>query len=123
MSEPRRETDAQLILWGRELISLWMALLRAVRLYESDNDAIEKLGEKIREKVGQIHDGSGELEMTVRHDSIFISGERIRESAVGSSLYHGFIDLLRAARLRGLKIDEAVTNGELQLFARLQLQV
>ena len=51
MSEPRRELDAQLILWGRELISLWMALFRAVRLYQSDNEAIEKLGEKIREKV------------------------------------------------------------------------
>jgi HD-GYP domain-containing protein (c-di-GMP phosphodiesterase class II) len=100
-----------------------MALLRAVRLYESRNEAIEKLGEKIREKVGQIQDGSGEVEMAVRHDSIFISGERIRESAIGSSLYYGFIDLLRAARLRGLKIDEAVNDSELEFFARLLLQV
>jgi HD-GYP domain-containing protein (c-di-GMP phosphodiesterase class II) len=100
-----------------------MALLRAVRLYESRNEAIEKLGEKIREKVGQIQDGSGEVEMTVRHDSIFVSGERIRESTIGSSLYYGFIDLLRAARLKGLRIDEAVTDAELEFFARLLLQV
>jgi HD-GYP domain-containing protein (c-di-GMP phosphodiesterase class II) len=123
LSDPRRELDAQLVLWGRELISHWMALLRAVRLYESDNAAIEKLGEKIREKLGQIQDGSGEVEMTVRHDSIFISGERIRESTIGASAYHGFIDLLRAARLKGLKIEEVVTYAELELFARLLLDV
>lgn len=123
MSEPRRDIDAQLILWSRELISLWMALFRAVRLYESNNEAIGQLGEKIREKIGQLQDGSGDVEMTVRYDSIFVSGERIRESAIGSSLYHGFIDLLRAARIKGLKIDEAATNTELELFARLLLQV
>jgi HD-GYP domain-containing protein (c-di-GMP phosphodiesterase class II) len=123
LSEPRRELDAQLILLGRELISLWMALFRAVRLYQSDNEAIGKLGEKIREKVEQIQEDSGDVEMTVRHDSIFICGERIRESAIGSSLYHGFIDLLRAARLKGLKIEETVTNEELELFARQLLDV
>jgi len=100
-----------------------MALFRAVRLYESNNEAIGQLGEKIREKIGQLQDGSGDVEMTVRYDSIFVSGERIRESAIGSSLYHGFIDLLRAARIKGLKIDEAATNTELELFARLLLQV
>ena len=123
MSDPRRELDAQLVLWGRELISHWMALFRAVRLYESDNDAIETLGEKIREKLGQIQNDSGEVEITVRHDSVFISGERIRESSIGSSVYHGFIDLLRAARLKGLRIEEAVTDAELALFARLLLEV
>jgi hypothetical protein len=123
LSEPKRAIDTQLVLWSRELISHWMALFRAVRLYESNNDAIEQLGEKIREKVGQLGDGSGDVDMTVRHDSIFVSGERIRESAIGSSIYHGFIDLLRAARLKGLKIDEVATNAELELFARLLLQV
>jgi len=123
LSESKREIDNQLVLWSRELISHWMALFRAVRLYESNNDAIEQLGEKIREKVGQLENGSGDVDMTVRHDSIFVSGERIRESAIGSSIYHGFIDLLRAAGLKGLKIDEVVTNAELALFARLLLQV
>jgi HD-GYP domain-containing protein (c-di-GMP phosphodiesterase class II) len=123
LSEPKKNIDGQLILWSRELISLWMALFRAVRLYESDNEAIGQLGEKIREKVEQIQDGSGDVEMTVRYDSIFVSGERIRESAIGSTLYHGFIDLLRAARVKGLKIDEAASNAELELFARLLLQV
>jgi HD-GYP domain-containing protein (c-di-GMP phosphodiesterase class II) len=123
LSEPRRALDAQRVLSGRELISHWMALFRAVRLYESDNAAIEKLGEKIREKLGQIQDGSGDVEITVRHDSIFISGERIRESTIGSSMYHGFIDLLRAGRFKGLRIEEVVTNAELELFARLLLDV
>jgi HD-GYP domain-containing protein (c-di-GMP phosphodiesterase class II) len=100
-----------------------MALFRAARLYESGNEAIGKLGGKIMEKVAQIQDGSGDIEITVRHDSIFISGERIRESAIGSSIYHGFIDLLRAARLQGLRVEAAVTESELGLFARLLLDV
>ena len=123
MSDPRRERDAQLVLWGRELISHWMALFRAVRLYEADNAAVENLGQKIREKLGQLQDGAGEVEITVRHDSVFMSGERIRESTIGSSVYHGFIDLLRAARLKGLRIEETVTDAELALFARLLLDV
>jgi HD-GYP domain-containing protein (c-di-GMP phosphodiesterase class II) len=123
LSDPRRERDAQLVLWGRELISHWMALFRAVRLYEADNAAVENLGQKIREKLGQLQDGAGEVEITVRHDSVFISGERIRESTIGSSVYHGFIDLLRAARLKGLRIEETVTDAELALFARLLLDV
>lgn len=96
-----------------------MALLRAVRLYESGNSAIAAVADKIREKVGQLQDGSSGVEISVRHDSVFISGLRIRESAVGSSIYHGFIDILRAARLGGLGIEEVVTNAELESFARL----
>jgi HD-GYP domain-containing protein (c-di-GMP phosphodiesterase class II) len=123
LSAARRELDAQLLVLGRDLISHWMALLRAVGLYESDNAAIGALTEKIRDKLSKIQDGSGEVEITVRHDSIFISGERIRESAISSSMYHGFIDQLRAARLGGLRIEQTVTNDELELFARLLMAV
>jgi HD-GYP domain-containing protein (c-di-GMP phosphodiesterase class II) len=107
---------------ARELISHWMALFRAIRFYEAGNDAIAALADRVLADVRALLGGAVDLELAVRQDSIFVGGERVRESALASAGYHGLIDTLRAARVRGLRIDEDATAREVEVVARLILE-
>jgi len=111
--------DLAMLERGRELISLWMGVLRGVRLYDSGNDAIRGAAAKILEHVGALLEGAAELEMRVRHDSIFIAGERIREGAMASTSYHAFIDVLRRSGVTALRISDEATPAEIEDLARL----
>jgi len=104
---------------SRELISLWMGVLRAVRLYASGNDAIRGVAAKIHEHVVALLEGAADLEIRVRHDSIFIAGERIREGAVASTSYHAFIDVLRSCGVTALHISDEASVVEIEELARL----
>jgi HD-GYP domain-containing protein (c-di-GMP phosphodiesterase class II) len=66
---------------------------------------------------------AAELSVMIRQDSIFIAGERVREGAVGSAAYHGFVDLLRAAGARGLRFGDEVPPADVELVARMLVDV
>jgi HD-GYP domain-containing protein (c-di-GMP phosphodiesterase class II) len=122
VSAPRTR-EAQLVFDGRELVVHVMALLRAVHLYDSRNDRISDVCSKIRAKLVALGEDGGDVELAVRHDSIYLNGERIREGSVGSSMYHGFVDLLRVAGLRSIRIEIEVGDEELELLARMLTEV
>ena len=58
-------------------------------------------------------------ELTVRHDSLFINGLRIRETSLGATSCHQMIDLLRTARVGAFSLQDEVEPSEVELFARL----
>ena len=112
--EERRRLELE-----RELIVNWTSLFRAVHFYESGNDTILSTCERIRQTVRALIEQDDDAEVTVRHDSIFVNGLRIRAAALASTSYQRFIDLLRNARVGTMNIDEDPSPAELETFARL----
>jgi hypothetical protein len=123
VKEVSDRNDVRFLELARDLIVRWAALLKAVGLYEAENNALRAVCDKIRAAVSGLLDGGADLELAIREDSIFIAGQRVRESAVASSSYHLVIDILRAARIGAFRLDEDVTTRELQLFASLIVAV
>ncbi len=103
----------------RELVAHWMGLLRSVRVYEPGNATIQSIAARILASSRRLHENASDIELLVRHDSIFIGGERLRESAVASSAYHGFIDLLTRCGLAAFRMEVDASERELESFARL----
>ena len=118
MSEDTQPERRRLEL-GRELVVQWVALFRAVHFYDRANDTIVSHGGRIREIAQALIDQDDDAEITVRHDSIFVNGLRIREAAVASTSYQRLMDLLRAAGVGALSVDGDAPVPELELFARL----
>ena len=104
---------------GRELIVNWAALFRAVHFHEHANDTVVSHCEKIRRTVGALIEQDDDAELTVRHDSIFVNGLRIRAAAVASTSYQRLIDLLRAAGIGTMHVDDDASPSELEVVARL----
>ena len=104
---------------GRDLIAHWTALLRAVRLYDQANDTVMSHCERIRRTVRALIAADDDAELTVRHESIFVNGLRIRAAAVKSMNYQSLIDLMRGAGIGTIHLDEDATPLELEVCARL----
>ena len=111
--------EQQRVAQGREVVVLWAALFRTIRLYDRPNDTTLAQCKKICEASLAILETDGEVELTVRHDSLFINGLRIRETALGASSCHQMIDLLRTARVGAFSVQDEVEPTEVELFARL----
>jgi HD-GYP domain-containing protein (c-di-GMP phosphodiesterase class II) len=114
-----RDQERQRLESGRELIVLWSALLIAVRLYAERNDTVVSRCERIRSVSLSLIESDDEVEITVRTDSIYVNGVRIRESAVASTSYQRLVRLLRGAHVSSFTILDDVTAGELEVVARL----
>jgi HD-GYP domain-containing protein (c-di-GMP phosphodiesterase class II) len=117
VAAPKRSVRELLL--GRDLINRWVALIKAVGLYEKENDALRATSENLRLTIGDYLDDDVELEFTQRQGGIYIGGQFIRESAVASSNYHRFIDVLRTAGIGSFRVDAEVRASELEIFARL----
>ncbi len=114
--------DLEILKQSRELVARFMGLMRAAHLYDPGNDAILHAAGEILELATRIRGDGVDLEVKARHDSIYIGGERIRESAMGSSIYHGFIDVLRRAGLGSFTIDEDAQPSDLEDFSGLLIE-
>ena len=115
--------DLQTVQLGRDLISYWMGLMRALRLYERGNETLENVTGRILAAARELMAGEPGLEIRVRQDAIFLAGERLREGAVASSGYQGFVDLLRRSGVVRFELGEEATPEEVERFARLLAQV
>ena len=104
---------------GRDLVVMWAALFRAIRLYERANEMILSQCQRICEASLAVLEAENEMEVTVRHDSLFLNGLRIRETSIGAASCHQMIDLLRAASVGAFSLEDEVEPVELELFARL----
>ncbi len=114
-----QESDARAIEGARDVVVRLTALLRACGLYQGENAALRATSEALRSAVTSALDGTVELELAVRGESLYVGGARLRESLVASTSYQRVVDHLRRARIRALRIDEAVTAKELEVLARL----
>ena len=114
--------DVRKILLGREMIVLWMALLKATRLYESGHDAVHSAADRIRSTLRDLAESDADVVLAVRADSFFIDGIRVREGSVGSASYQRLMDVLGAAGIATLRIDPEVDTGQIETFARLLLE-
>jgi HD-GYP domain-containing protein (c-di-GMP phosphodiesterase class II) len=119
MTTARPERDARWYELSREIIQLWSGLVRATRIYDRENAVITAVVERIRGIVLLLLEDGLDLELAVRHDSIFIAGERIREGSAASASYYRLIDLMRAARLGSFRVDEEISANEIEVFGRL----
>ncbi len=115
------DRDVRKILLGRKMISLWMALFKATRLYERGHDAVRSAADRIRSTLRDLADDDIVV-LAVRSDSFFIDGTRVREGSVGGASYHRLMDVLTAARVATLRVDTEVDTGEIETFARLLLE-
>lgn len=118
MSRDRRVEERTVHL-GRELVIRFVALLRSLRLYGPGNEAVRQLGSEITGLVGEILEGGVDLDVSVKQDSIFVAGVRVREGAVASSSYHRFIDILRTTKVASFRVDEEATPADVEHLARL----
>ncbi len=116
---PTRESDARLLDAARDVVVRLTALLRACGLYVGENAALRAAAEALRGAIVTALDGGIEFELTVRGDSIYVGGLRLRESIVASTAYQRVVEMLRGATIATLRVDEGVTAGELELLARL----
>ncbi len=119
MSSTGADEERQRLEQGREQIVLWSALLKAVHLYEPGNNSLVSVCERIRETSSALLQTDDEVEISSRRESIFVNGLRIRESAVAAEGYQRLIRILRGAHVGAFTIMDEVTDGELELFARL----
>ncbi len=117
------ERDARLLEAGRDVVLRLSAVLRACGLYAAENAALTAAAEALRGAVRSALDGGVELEISVRGESLYIAGARIRESLVASTNYQRVVGLLRRAEIHALRIDDGVAAPELILFARLLSEV
>ena len=104
---------------GRELIVNWTSLLRAVRLYENANATVLSYCERIRATARALIEQDDNAELTVRHDSIFVNGQRIRAGSVAARSYQRLISLLVGAGIGTMHVDDEAAPSELEVFARL----
>jgi HD-GYP domain-containing protein (c-di-GMP phosphodiesterase class II) len=104
---------------ARDLISLWTGLFKSLHLYDWEHDAVQSFAERVLDKICDVRDGEGELDLTVRSDSIFIDGVRIRESTSTGSSYHQLATLLQRAQVASFRVHPEADPQEIQLFAHL----
>jgi HD-GYP domain-containing protein (c-di-GMP phosphodiesterase class II) len=121
MTSKDTDRDVRKLALSRELIALWMGLFKALRLYDWQHAAIQSLAERIRDKVNEISEGPGTVAITVRSDSIFIDGARVRESSAIALSYVGVVKVFYAARVDSCRIDADVGPEEIQVFGHLLL--
>ena len=119
MKTHEAQEEQQRVEQGREVIVLWASLFRTIRLYDRANDTTLAQCKRICEASLAILEVDGEVELTVRHDSLFINGLRIRETSLGATSCHQMIDLLRTARVGAFSLQDEVEPSEVELFARL----
>ena len=96
---------------AREVIVLWAALFRTFRLYVRANDTTLSQCKRICETSLAILEVDGDVELTVRHDSLFINGLHIRETSLGATSCHQMIDLLRTARVGAFSLQDESCCG------------
>lgn len=118
MSRPRGSEEL-MMQHGREIVVRLVALLRSQRLYGARNEAVRQIASEITRLVGELLEGGGELELTLRRDSIFVAGVRVREGAVASSSYHRLIDILRKARVVAFRLEDTATPEDVEELTRL----
>ena len=104
---------------GREIISHWMGLMRAIHLYERGNTTIVTLTTRILDAARDLRGGALDLEIDIRQGAIFLGGERLREGTVGSAGYHGFVDLLRRCGVSTIAIGDEARPEDVELVACL----
>ncbi len=119
MSPQDSQDEQRRLELGRELIVHWTSLLRAVHFYESANDTVLSHCEWIRTTARALIEQDDDAELTVRHDSIFVNGLRIRAGSVAAKSYQRLISLLLGAGIGTMHVDDEATPSELEIFARL----
>ena len=119
MSPQDSQDEQRRLQLGRELIVNWTSLLRAVHFYESANDTVLSHCERIRATARALIEQDDDAELTVRHDSIFVNGLRIRAGSVAAKSYQRLISLLLAAGIGTMHVDDEAAPSELEVFARL----
>jgi len=118
-----RRADIEEVKLGREIVSHWMGLMRAIHLYDRGNSAILSLTSRILEAANGLRGDALDLEIGIRQDAIFLGGERLREGNVGSAGYHGFVDLLRRCGISVIAISEEAGPEDVELVASLIAEI
>ena len=119
MSPQDKQEERRRLELGRELIVSWTSLFRAVHFYEQANDTVLSHCDRIRRTVHELIEQDDDAELTVRHDSIFVNGLRIRATVAASTSYQRFMELLRGAGIGTIHVDDEASPSELEVFARL----
>ena len=123
MSVHPRQDEARRHALGRDIVVRLAALGKSMGIYEADNAALRAISDGLRESIQECLDGGVELEITIKGESIFVAGLRVRESLVASTVYQRIVDLFRAAEVCRLCLDAQVTPHELEAMLRLLVEI
>ena len=123
MTSEQSDIDIRRVQLGRELVGRWMGLFRALRLYDWTHSGVEAAAERMREVISELAVEGSNVDFSVREDSIYIDGARVKESGSASLAFHKLAKLIRAASVRSCQIDPDGPVRDIQLLAHLLLAV
>jgi HD-GYP domain-containing protein (c-di-GMP phosphodiesterase class II) len=122
MSDAQEDLERQQLLLGRELVSRWTGLLKALSLYDWRHSAVRAAAERVLGVVRELGDGSP-IELAIRQDLIYLEGVRLREGGASATAFQRLTGLLRAARIKSFVTDPNTDPRDLQVFGHLLLGV
>ena len=94
-----------------------------MRLYDWRHSGVEAAAERMRDVISKLAEEGSNLDFSVREDSIYIDGARVKESGSASLAFHKLAKLIRAASVKSCQIDPDGPVQDIQLLGHLLLAV
>ncbi|MBW2415549.1 MAG: HD domain-containing protein [Deltaproteobacteria bacterium] len=113
------ESDGRTITLGRLLIARWMAVFKALGLYEWQHSGVRAAADRVLEVVALLDESGGEVQLAVRGDSIFVNSIRIREGGFSAVSYQSLERLLNLCDINTISMDAETPPNEIQVLAYL----
>src|SRR5438309_3702794 len=119
-SRRRDDSDAIEALIGASLIARMHGLLRAVRIYDLSNRAVQDLLREVLSLLAQVMED--EVVLVAMGQCFYINGVRIRAEASQMPLFDAFTAEFEQRKLGGLRFLAGLKAEELAGFLRLLIE-
>lgn len=104
---------------GRQYLLSLYAAMRSLKFYPVENDAVQNALTEHEAVAAQLLERSGEIEVRLSGDFIFVNGTRLRLELDNYAAFGGILGTLRAFDIGRLLVREGITRREWQAFLSL----
>ena len=101
---------------GRELLLLFYAGLRSLKLYPVENAQVQKALDELHRHAGATLDAQGELEFRVQGEFIFINATRLRLELESYASFSYVLNLFRTCEVGKLRVEDGIERREWQVL-------
>lgn len=108
---------------GRQFLLTLYAAMRSLKFYPVENDAVQNALREHEDVVAGLLEHSGEIEVRLSGDFIFVNGARLKLELDNYASFGGILGTLRAFDIGRLLVREGITRREWQAFLSLLLSL
>jgi len=104
---------------GKDIVSLFYALIKAVQVYDINNDVVQNAGKKFIYYIDTLLNIYSQIELIRYRDYIFFNKQRLRFEIDGYASLQFIHDKLKKLRIKSLTLSPGIDKDEMIIFASI----